>query len=113
MARSPLTELLEPAARAAEEGYRVTPRVAWDWELTRRKLHDPVTANVMLPGGKPPQIGDRMRNPALAATLRKIGREGREAFYSGPVMHDILARAFPGRHFTAGTTDTAVAGRRP
>src|ERR1043165_9620430 len=88
----PLTELLEPAARAAEEGYRVTPRVAWEWELTKGKLHDPVTAKVMLPGGKPPQIGDRMRHPALAATLRKIGREGREAFYSGPVMRDILGR---------------------
>jgi gamma-glutamyltranspeptidase/glutathione hydrolase len=88
----PLTELLEPAARAAEEGYRVTPRVAWEWELTKRKLQDPVTAKVMLPGGKPPQIGDRVRHPALAATLRKIGREGREAFYSGPVMRDMLGR---------------------
>jgi gamma-glutamyltranspeptidase/glutathione hydrolase len=87
-----LAELLEPAARAAEEGYRVTPRVAWDWALTRQKLQDPVTARVMLPGGEPPQIGDRMRNPALAATLRKIGREGRGAFYSGPVMRDILGR---------------------
>jgi gamma-glutamyltranspeptidase / glutathione hydrolase len=88
----PLSELLEPAARAAEEGYRVTPRVAWEWELTKGKLQDPYTAKVMLPGGKPPQVGDKMRNPALAATLRKIGRKGREAFYSGPVMRDILGR---------------------
>ena len=88
----PLAELLEPAARAAEEGYRVTPRVAWDWERNQWKLHDPITAAVMLPGGKPPAIGDRMRNPALAATLRLIGREGREAFYDGPVMRDILGR---------------------
>src|SRR4030095_2547663 len=56
------------------------------------KLQDPYTAKVMLPGGKPPAVGDRMANPALAATLRKIGREGREAFYSGPVMQDILGR---------------------
>src|SRR5215469_15641265 len=88
----PLTELLEPAARAAEEGYRVTPRVAWDWDRNQWKLQDPHTAKVMLPGGKPPVVGDKMRNPALAATLRKIGREGREAFYSGPVMRDILGR---------------------
>jgi gamma-glutamyltranspeptidase/glutathione hydrolase len=88
----PLAELLEPAARAAEDGYRVTPRVAWDWDRNQWKLQDPNTAKVMLPGGKPPVVGDRMRNPALAATLRKIGREGREAFYSGPVMQDILGR---------------------
>jgi len=88
----PLGELLEPAARAAEEGYRVTPRVAWDWTRNQWKLQDPVTAAVMLPGGKPPAVGDRMRNPALAATLRAIGRDGREAFYEGPVMRDILGR---------------------
>jgi gamma-glutamyltranspeptidase/glutathione hydrolase len=88
----PLAELLEPAARAAEDGYRVTPRVAWDWARNQWKLQDPYTAAVMLPGGKPPGVGDRMRNPALAATLRRIGREGREAFYSGPVMRDILGR---------------------
>src|SRR5438105_7910562 len=88
----PLAELLEPAARAAEDGYRVTSRVSWDWHRNQWKLQDPITARVMLPGGKPPEIGDRMCNTALAATLRRIGREGREAFYSGPVMRDILGR---------------------
>src|SRR5437763_1744721 len=71
----PLAELLEPAARAAEDGYRVTPRVAWDWDRNQWKLQDPYTAKVMLPGGKPPGARDRMRNPALATTLRRIGRD--------------------------------------
>src|SRR5438874_6243111 len=71
----PLGELFEPAARAAEDGYRVTPRVAWDWDRNQWKLQDPYTAKVMLPGGKPPAVGDRMRNPALAATLRHIDRK--------------------------------------
>jgi gamma-glutamyltranspeptidase/glutathione hydrolase len=88
----PLAELLEPAARAADDGYRVTPRVSWDWHRNQWKLQDPHTAKVMLPGGKPPAVGDRMRNPRLAETLRRIGRDGREAFYSGPVMRDILGR---------------------
>src|SRR5215470_16699129 len=87
-----LAELLEPAAQAAEEGYIVTPRVAADWQRNQQKLRDPVTAALFLPGGKPPAAGDRMTNPPLAATLRRIGREGREAFYAGAVMHDILTR---------------------
>jgi gamma-glutamyltranspeptidase/glutathione hydrolase len=45
-----------------------------------------------LPGGRPPNVGDRMRNPPLAVTLRRIGSEGREAFYDGPVMRDIVSR---------------------
>jgi gamma-glutamyltranspeptidase / glutathione hydrolase len=88
----PLAELLEPAAEAAEEGYLVTPRVAWDWMRNAWKLQDPYTAKVMLPDGKPPAVGDRMKNPALAATLRKIGKEGRAGFYEGSVMADILGR---------------------
>jgi gamma-glutamyltranspeptidase/glutathione hydrolase len=88
----PLAELLEPAARAAAEGYAVTPRVAADWQRTQQKLRDPVTAALFLPGGKPPRVGDKMRNPPLAATLRRIAREGREAFYDGPVMHEIVGR---------------------
>ncbi|MBV8889827.1 MAG: gamma-glutamyltransferase [Alphaproteobacteria bacterium] len=88
----PLAELLEPAAKAAEEGYVVTPRVAYDWNRLQWKLHDPETAALFLPGGKPPAAGDTMRNPPLAATLRSIGRDGRAAFYDGPVMRDIVGR---------------------
>jgi len=88
----PLAELIEPAARAAEEGYVVTPRVATDWERAQQKLRDPVTAALFLPGGKPPKAGDRMRNPPLAATLRRIGQEGRDAFYDGAVMREIVTR---------------------
>jgi len=88
----PFADLLEPAARAAEDGYIVTPRVAYDWRLYQGRLQDPVTATRFLPGGKPPLPGDRMRNPPLAKSLRRIGREGRDGFYTGPVMQDIAAR---------------------
>jgi gamma-glutamyltranspeptidase / glutathione hydrolase len=88
----PLSELLEPAAQAAEDGYVVTPRVSYDWHRLQWKLQDPVTAKYFLPGGKPPNPGDTMRNPALAATLRRIGCDGRDAFYEGAVMRDIVGR---------------------
>ena len=70
----PLSEILEPAAKAAEDGYVVTPRVAQDWERNVHKLQDPITAKVMLKDGKAPRAGDTMKNPALARTLRRIGR---------------------------------------
>ncbi len=90
--RMPLSEILEPAAKAAEDGYVVTPRVAHDWARNINKLQDPHTAKVMLVDGKAPKAGDTMRNPALARTLRRIGKEGREAFYEGAVARDIVGR---------------------
>ena len=65
----PLAELLEPAARAAEEGYVVTPRVAADWGRAQQKLRDPVTAALFLPGGRPPGVGDKMTQPAARRHL--------------------------------------------
>jgi gamma-glutamyltranspeptidase / glutathione hydrolase len=88
----PLAELLEPAAQAAEEGYVVNQRVAYDWHRLQWKLQDPVTAALFLKSGKPPAAGDTMRNPPLAATLRRIGRDGRKAFYEGAVAREIVAR---------------------
>src|SRR5207244_5902983 len=38
----PLAELLEPGARAAEEGYVVTPRIAAAWDWHRRQMQVPV-----------------------------------------------------------------------
>ena len=90
--RMPLSEILEPAAKAAEDGYVVTPRVAHDWARNVNKLQDPHTSKVMLVDGKAPKAGDTMRNPALARTLRRIGKEGREAFYEGAVARDIVNR---------------------
>ena len=106
MARRPLAELLEPAARAAEDGYVVTPRVAWDWQRNQWKLHDPVTAAVMLPGGKPPAVGDRMSNPALAAHAAPHRPRGpRRRFTKARSWRDIVA---PPRRSWAGCTSRRI-----
>ncbi len=89
----PLEALLAPAIAAAEEGYRVTPRVAADWNTNRARLEGDADARAaFLPGGRPPAAGDLHRMPALARTLRAIGREGRRAFYAGPVAAEIVAK---------------------
>ena len=52
----------------------------------------PDTAAQYLPGGEAPAVGDRMMQPALAATLEQIARVGRKAFYEGDVAEEICAK---------------------
>jgi gamma-glutamyltranspeptidase/glutathione hydrolase len=88
-----LAELLAPAIRLAEEGHALTPRVARDFAVSAEKLaHDPDTARVFAPAGRPVALGERLRQPALAATLRRIASEGRAGFYEGPVAEAIVAK---------------------
>ena len=88
-----LAEVFAPAIRAAEDGFRVTPRVAFDWGRNAEKLRaDPDAARGFLPGGAAPALGDMVRQPALRRTLGRIAREGRAAFYDGAVADEIVAK---------------------
>jgi gamma-glutamyltranspeptidase / glutathione hydrolase len=89
--RKSLDEVLAPAIRAAEDGFVVTPRAALDWATygSRIEKHK-AGVPVYLPNG-PPGIGGKLNHPALGATLRRIGREGRSAFYEGAVAEEIVA----------------------
>lgn len=91
-----LHEALKPAIRLAEEGVPVTPRVALDWpEDTPFLEADPGGRLHYLKHGRTPRVGETMRYPALAETLRTIAREGRDAFYSGEIAEDIIATLRP------------------
>ncbi len=96
-----LERILTPAIDAAEKGFTITPRVAHDWSVYSDRLlhHAPATAQ-FLPGGRVPAPGERLTNPALGATLRKIARGGARAFYEGEVAEDIIStlRAEGGIH---------------
>ncbi|MBV9522789.1 MAG: gamma-glutamyltransferase, partial [Alphaproteobacteria bacterium] len=96
-----MAELLRPAIRIAEDGFRVSPRVASDWIDQREKLaYDPDATRHFWPNGAAPQTGDLFRQPALAATLKRIARKGPAAFYEGEVAAEIVAhlRALGGLH---------------
>src|SRR6266851_4144732 len=85
-----------PAIRYAETGAPVAPRVAWDWELAAHRLkQDAGTARHFLLDGRPPAIGDKMKYPALAATLRAIAAGGPKAFYEAAPAADIVATLRP------------------
>jgi gamma-glutamyltranspeptidase/glutathione hydrolase len=86
-----LDRLLQPAIRAAEEGYVVAPRIAFDWNNQFQKLKNGTnTERYLLPHGKPPVAGDVIRQPELAQTLRAIAKDGPAAFYRGPIAEDMV-----------------------
>jgi gamma-glutamyltranspeptidase/glutathione hydrolase len=85
--------LFEPAIRLAEEGFPVSARlareIAADTLLLRR---DPGSAAYFFsPDGMALQPGHRLRNPALAETLRAVARDGAAALQKGPIAEDIIA----------------------
>src|SRR3569832_262423 len=82
--------LIQPAIKAAEEGYVVAPRIAFDWKNQFEKLKNGTnTPRYLLPGGKPPVAGDVIRQPELGKTLRAIAKDGRDAIYKGAIAEDM------------------------
>jgi len=85
-------ELLRPAIALAEEGCPLTPRVAADFSDNEDELvSDAALAPIFAPKGRALRLGERVINPPLAQTLRKVAREGRSGFYEGSVAADIVA----------------------
>ncbi|MDE2165489.1 MAG: gamma-glutamyltransferase family protein [Alphaproteobacteria bacterium] len=85
--------LLAPAIRLAETGVRLAPRVAFDFAFDHAQFdHDADAVKVLKPGGKLPGVGDVLKFPALAATLKRIAHDGRKGFYEGPVAQDIVRK---------------------
>jgi gamma-glutamyltranspeptidase / glutathione hydrolase len=89
--RLPWKDLLQPAIYYASHGYPVTELTGAYWQSDARQMTDPSERRVFLPGGKPPAVGEVFRNPDYAAALKRVAEGGRDAFYRGPIAHDILA----------------------
>ena len=99
--RKTLADVLAPAIEHAEKGFPVHARVAHDWAT----LHDKIKANPgaiqhLLKDGRTPRVGEIMKFPALAKTLRTIADKGRDGFYTGEIAADMVAelRALGGLH---------------
>ncbi len=88
----PLPRLLAAAVAHAEQGVAVSASQA---RLTRAKLAElapqPGFGATFLVDGQPPAPGHRLRQPALAATLRQLADEGLDSFYRGPLAARIAA----------------------
>lgn len=86
-----LDKVLQPAIKAAAEGYVVAPRIAFDWKHGFEKLKKGAnTARYLLPHGEIAKTGDVITQPELAATLKLIADNGPDAFYKGAVAEDMV-----------------------
>ena len=83
-------EILGPAVKHAESGFKVTPVIAGYWSSAPR-MDDADARSVYAPGGHAPKTGETFRNPALARSYREIIKHGRDAFYRGRIADQILA----------------------
>lgn len=89
--RLPWASLFEPAIRLADDGFPVSARLhallAEDPHLKR----DPLAAAYFYqPDGTPWPVGRRLRNPELAAVLRRIASGGADALYRGAIAQAIV-----------------------
>jgi gamma-glutamyltranspeptidase/glutathione hydrolase len=88
----PWADLVEPAVRLADEGFLVDP---YFHDVIAAKAGDirrfPGAAAILLPGGQVPAIGDTLRQPALAHSLRLIAEHGPEPFYRGEIADSIVS----------------------
>ena len=109
----PWRDLFAPAIRLAEHGFAVSPLLAQAIaELDRAKL-DPAMQNAYFhQDGSPFRTGDIIRDLQLAATLRKIAREGRNGFYEGETAQAIVAAVRDSPHNASTLTLSDLRGYR-
>ncbi|MET9620650.1 gamma-glutamyltransferase [Streptomyces sp. NPDC006464] len=87
----PLRGLLEPASRLARDGFTVDATFRAQTASNEARFRDfPASSALFLPGGQLPEVGSVFKNPDLARTYDKLGREGVGALYRGPLARDIV-----------------------
>lgn len=89
--RLDLKTVMQPAIRHAEHGFRVSQYLK---DAILRQQQDmarfPGTARTFFPNGHPPETGDLILQPDLAASLRTITGEGPDVLYGGALGQTIV-----------------------
>jgi gamma-glutamyltranspeptidase / glutathione hydrolase len=90
--RLKLAEVMQPAIRYAEQGILVTEKLAREFNRERPDLQRfSWSRRIFLNDGKLFQVGDTLRQPELAATLKRVAQKGPDEFYKGETAQ-MLAR---------------------
>ena len=87
-----LAAVLAPAIEIADEGFPVSESLADGIRSAKAKIEKfPSTTRIYFKDGKPLVMGDTIRNPDLARTLRAIATQGSDVFYKGEVARNTAA----------------------
>ena len=90
--RRTMAQNLAPAVAYARNGHPVHEVVAYYWDRSVPTLSKwPGFREQFTLNGRAPRKGETWRNPNLARTLETIGRDGRDAFYTGAIARTIDA----------------------
>jgi len=85
-----LAKVMAPAIRLAEEGFPVSEKLAQELDEHKDGLQRfPVSRRIFLRNARAWQIGEILRQPELAATLKRIAKKGAKEFYEGKTAHMI------------------------
>src|SRR5882724_8111286 len=79
-----LADVMAPAIRLAKDGFAVSEKLSQELAEHRPELEQfPASQRIFLNGGKMWKAGDTLKQPELAATLKRIAKNGASEFYRG------------------------------
>jgi len=86
-----LADVMAPAIRLAEKGFPVSEKLAAELEYQKGGLERfPVSRRIFLHDGQMFKPGDILVQPELAATLKRIAKNGANEFYRGETARMIV-----------------------
>jgi gamma-glutamyltranspeptidase / glutathione hydrolase len=87
-----LADVMSPSIRLAENGFAVSEKLAQELQREKTELERfPVSRKTFLNDGKIWKAGETLKQPELAATLKRIAAKGAVEFYSGETARMIVA----------------------
>ncbi len=87
-----LTDVMAPAIRLAENGCPVSAKLAHEFLEEKRDLQNfSVSSRIFLKNGEMYKPGETLRQPELAATLKRIAKNGAAEFYRGETARMLVS----------------------
>ena len=87
----PLKQSLQPAIKLAEEGFPVYSRLNTALNVASRSSNlSPKFKEIFLPNSGLPEIGELIKQPELANTLKIIANQGHDGFYKSDFTEKIV-----------------------